>query len=56
MQLVNLVNLRPSDKLDLLRLRDTREVSFKANFAFEPNGMISCFNVALFLVPAENIS
>jgi len=25
--LVNLVSLRPSDRLDLLRLRDTREVS-----------------------------
>jgi hypothetical protein len=27
LQLVNLISLRPSDKLDLLRLRDTREVS-----------------------------
>jgi hypothetical protein len=27
LQLVNLISLRPSDKLDLLRLPDTREVS-----------------------------
>ena len=27
LQLVNLISLRPSDRLDMLRLRDTREVS-----------------------------
>ena len=27
LQLVNLMSLRPSDRLDMLRLRDTREVS-----------------------------
>ena len=55
LQLVNLINLRPSDKLELLRLCDTREVSFKAKFALEPYGRYHVLMLHYFL-PLQRIS
>uniref|UniRef100_A0A0E0R7T0 Uncharacterized protein n=1 Tax=Oryza rufipogon TaxID=4529 RepID=A0A0E0R7T0_ORYRU len=46
--LVNLINLRPSDRLDLLRLSDTREVCSKRNVLFLPKR--SCYNYVLLLL------